>query len=256
MATKVISHAWKLKLPNAFLVDHSFSDGKTRDVTYDGPDKIYLQIGADGTELYGPITEDDIADGRPKPADVVQWFEVDCAANDTNTLICQLRGPVIDEKEEERGTGSVIHPGSPDVGSEYPRLSYSLPLMADDIYDVSSIKVSNPGTASAAVTIGAFTHKQKLNGPDLDKTWAHVRTHRNQVLEQSDGNIAEDMPTSMKDEWKAYRQKLRDFPKTMEDAGVHPNIADMMFPNPPGFTDPPDDPADDATEAEKWAPPG
>ena len=48
MATQIISKAWKLKLPNSFLVDHSFSDGKERDQTYDGPDKIYLQIGADG----------------------------------------------------------------------------------------------------------------------------------------------------------------------------------------------------------------
>ena len=40
MATKIISHSWKLKLPNDFLVDHSFSDAKERTTTYDGPDKI------------------------------------------------------------------------------------------------------------------------------------------------------------------------------------------------------------------------
>ena len=99
MATKIISHSWKLKLPNSFLVDHSFSDNKERDQTYDGPDKIYLQIGANGKELYGPLTEDDIADGRPKPADVVQWYEVDCARSNLHTLICQLRGPVVNEKD-------------------------------------------------------------------------------------------------------------------------------------------------------------
>ena len=57
MATKIISQGWQLPLPNSFLVDHSFSDGKQRDQTYDGPDKIYLQIGADGAEKYGPLTE-------------------------------------------------------------------------------------------------------------------------------------------------------------------------------------------------------
>ena len=153
MATKIISHSWKLKLPNDFLVDHSFSDAKERTTTYDGPDKIYLQLGSDGKEKYGPLTEDDIADGRPRPADVVEWFEVDCAANDTNTLICQLRGPVIDEKEEERGTGEVVHAGSPDVGSEYPRFSYATPLMADDIYNFESIKKN----ASNQLEISAFT---------------------------------------------------------------------------------------------------
>ena len=79
MATKIISQGWQLSLPNDFLTDHSFSDGKQRDQTYDGPDKIFLQINAEGKEVYGPLTEDDIADGRPKPLDVVQWYEVDCA---------------------------------------------------------------------------------------------------------------------------------------------------------------------------------
>ena len=56
MATKIISQGWQLALPNSFLVDHSFSDGKQRDQTYDGPDKIFLQIGADGKEKYGPLS--------------------------------------------------------------------------------------------------------------------------------------------------------------------------------------------------------
>ena len=147
MATKIISQGWQLSLPNSFLVDHSFSDGKQRDQTYDGPDKIYLQIGADGKEKYGPLTEDDIADGRPKPADVVQWYEVDCARSNLHTLICQLRGPVVNEKEEDRGAGSdVFHAGSPDLTSDgYDRFTYSSTLFPDDVYNYESITVANPG---------------------------------------------------------------------------------------------------------------
>lgn len=251
MATKIISHSWKLKLPNDFLVDHSFSDNKERTTTYDGPDKIYLQLGSDGKEKYGPLTEDDIADGRPRPADVVEWFEVDCAANDTNTLICQLRGPVIDEKEEERGTGEVVHAGSPDVGSEYPRFSYATPLMADDIYNFESIKKN----ASNQLEISAFTVKEKINGADIDLTWDNIRSIRNRNLEASDGSVATDMPTSMQDDWKAYRQKLRDFPKTMLDAGVHPNIAQNMFPQDPSYQEPGRDPEPNADGSQPWAPP-
>ena len=51
----------------------------------------------------------------------------------------------------------------------------------------------------------------------------------------SDGQIAEDMPDDMKTAWKTYRQQLRDLPAKMQAASVHPNIADMMFPNQPGF---------------------
>ena len=258
MATKIIEQGWQLSLPNDFLTDHSFSDGKYRDQTYDGPDKIYLQIGADGKELYGPLTEDDIADGRPKPADVVQWYEVDCARSNLHTLICQLRGPVVNEKEEDRGAGSdVYHAGSPDMTADgYDRFTYSSTLFPDDIYNFESITVANPGSAGPDdITISAFTPKEKMNGVDFDKTWDHVREHRNKVLANSDGMVAEDMPDALKTQWKTYRQQLRDLPTKMQAAGVHPNFADMMFPMEPNFTNPPDGPADETVTAESWKPP-
>ena len=59
----------------------------------------------------------------------------------------------------------------------------------------------------------------------------------------------------MKAAWKTYRQQLRDLPAKMQAANVHPNMADMMFPVEPGFTDPPRDPDESASDAEKWAPP-
>ena len=258
MATKIIEQGWQLSLPNDFLTDHSFSDGKYRDQTYDGPDKIYLQINAEGKEVYGPLTEDDIADGRPKPADVVQWYEVDCARSNLHTLICQLRGPVVNEKEEDRGAGSdVNHAGSPVVdGDIYPQFTYSSTLFPDDVYNFESITVANAGTAGPDdISISAFTPKEKMNGVDLDKTWDHVRTHRNNDLSNSDGQIAEDMPDALKQKWKDYRQQLRDLPSKMAAAGVHPNFADMMFPVEPEFTDPPAQPSGDASEAESWMPP-
>ena len=262
MATKIISQGWQLSLPNSFLVDHSFSDGKQRDQTYDGPDKIYLQIGADGKEKYGPLTEDDIADGRPKPADVVQWYEVDCARSNLHTLICQLRGPVIDEKEESRDVPLdqvVNHPGSPDMSADgYERFTYCATLFPDDIYDFESITVANPGSAGPDdISITAFTAKEKLNGADEDKTWDMVREHRNNELERSDSQIAEDMPDDMKTKLKTWRQQLRDLPAKMQAAGVEPNIADMMFPMNPLHVDPPTDPADggDASKTKAWMPP-
>ncbi len=258
MATKIISHDWKLDLPNSFLVDHSFSDGKQRDQTYDGPDKIYLQIGANGKELYGPLTEDDIADGRPKPADVVQWFEVDCARSDKHALICQLRGPVIDEKEESRDLSvDVAHPGSPDLSADgYKQFTYGSVLYPDDIWDFESITVSNPGSAGPDdITIGNYSVQQKLVGAEQDKTWDMVRAHRNVELESSDSLIAEDMPDDMKTKLKTWRQQLRDLPAKMQAANVHPNLADLMFPQNPLHVDPPADPDDTKTEAPAWKPP-
>ena len=151
MATN-ISVEYDLPLPNDYMVDHAFTDGKTRKSTYDGPDKIWLQIGADGTEKAGPLNEDDILDGRPMPADVVEWHEVDCA---TNPLICQLRGMPIDEKEEDY-TDSATCSITPAV-SGYPQCTYGTPLMPGDIYDRDSVKV-----VGGTVTIQPFTAIGKL----------------------------------------------------------------------------------------------
>lgn len=226
---KQISIEFDLPLPNNFLVNHSFSEGKTRKYTYHGPDKIYLQIGEDGTEKYGPITEDEIADGRPVPADVVEWFEVDCA---TDPLICQLRGPVVNELQEEP-TGEVVHPGSP-VIEGYPQYTYQTPLMPADVYNKFFVKVIN---GKAVPT--PFTTNQKLHDKDQPLTWNDIRKHRDQLLSNSDGQIAEDMPQSLKDDWVEYRQKLRDLPTVMENAGVSPDIAYHMFPDQPNINTPP-----------------
>ena len=138
----------------------------------------------------------------------------------------------------------------------YDRFTYSSTLFPDDIWNFESITVANPGSAGPDdITIQAFTPKEKLNGVDLDKTWEHVRAHRNNVLANSDGQIAEDMPDALKEKWKTYRQQLRDLPGKMQAAGVHPNFADLMFPIEPEFQDPPSQPDADATEAESWMPP-
>lgn len=215
-----ISVEFDLPLPNEFLVDHSFSEGKTRKYTYHGPDKIYLQIGEDGTEKYGPLTAEDIADGRPVPADVVEWFEVDCTEN---PLACQLRAPIVNDLQEDY-TNDAYHPGSPEVPG-YDRYSYSLPLMPADVFDKWNVKV-----VDGEIKLSVYTVSEKLHGKPEDLTWSDIRNHRDMMLGMSDGQIADDMPQSLKDEWMEYRQKLRDLPTVLEDAGIDPNIAYYMFP--------------------------
>ena len=84
-----------------------------------------------------------------------------------------------------------------------------------------------------------------------------VRGHRNRELANSDGKVTEDMPDALKTQWKTYRQQLRDLPAKMTAASVHPNVADMMFPQAPDYVDPPKDTADsDGSGTPAWAPPG
>jgi hypothetical protein len=218
-----ISIEYNLPLPNEFLVDHSFSEGKTRKAVYNGPDKIWLYIGDDGKENHGPVTAEELADGRPVPADAT-LFEVDCTKN---PLICQLRGPIIPEVAEDRSQDEVAHPGSP-VIEGYPQLTYDPYLLPQDIFNRRSLKIVN-----GVPKLEAFTAVQKLLDKDEALTWDDIRSHRNKLLANSDSQIAEDMPENIKAVWRIYRQKLRDLPAVMQAAGVEPSIAYYMFPNTP-----------------------
>lgn len=220
----MISITYNLPLPNEFLVDHSQSQGKNRTTTYDGPDKIYLYIGEDGTEKHGPVTAEDLADGRPLPADST-LFEVDCT---THPLICQLRGPIIPHVQEQRPNIEEPHPGSPKIPG-YPQYMLCPFLLPDDVYDRWSVKV-----VDGEPTIHAFTVEEKLFGSQKTLSWDDIRDHRDKMLRNSDSSLAEDMPESLKDQWKEYRQKLRDLPAVMQAHGVEPNIAYYMFPYAPG----------------------
>lgn len=226
MAVKIISVEFDLALPNEYMVDHSQSEGKTRKFTYHGPDKIYLQLGEDGTEKYGPLTADEIMDGRPMPADVVEWYEVDC---ETNPLVCQLRGPVVNELQEMYDETPYPHPNSPVLPGTSQMMVYGPPKPCD-IYDaLTGIKKEEDGSLS----VRKLSTLEAIHGDEHTITELDLKKQRNQLLSNSDGQVAPDMPTELIEEWKAYRQTLRDFPAVIEEAGIDPNVAFYMFPETP-----------------------
>lgn len=215
-----ISVPYKLPLPNDFLVDHSQSEGKTQDAVYHGPDKLYLQLNKDThREAYGPLTAEDLADGRPVPADCY-LYEVDCAEY---PLICQLRGPIVSELQEDYTT-EVIHPESPVIDG-YPQFAYQTPLKPEDIYDRFTVRVED-----GELKIDTFSVPQKLGDRSVNRTWDDVRAHRDNLLEESDGQIPVDAPESLQEEFRVYRQRLRELPAKMQENNVPPHIAYYMFP--------------------------
>ena len=218
-----ISITYDLPLPNEYLVDHSFSEGKTREATYNGPDKIYLHMNKEThKEMYGPLTIEDLSDGRPIPIDCY-LLEVDALEH---TLICQLRGPIVNELQEDF-TGSVPHPQSP-VIEGYPRYTYGVPLKPQDIFNRFSVRVEN-----GQLKIDAFTVPQRLADRNTLVDWIDLREKRDKELELSDGQVAPDMPQNVRDDFLAYRQLLRDFPAVMEANNVPAHIAYYMFPEHP-----------------------
>lgn len=218
-----IEMTYDLPLPNEYLVDHSFSEGKTREATYHGPDKLWLHIDKEtGVEKYGPLTAEDLADGRPVPADCY-LYELDCTKY---PLIAQLRAPVINELQEDF-TERVTHPESLLVEG-YPQYTYGIPLKPQDIFNKFSVRI-----VDNVPIISAFTISQRLFDKEQLLTWDEIRSKRDRELETSDGQVAIDMPDSLKEEFKTYRQLLRDLPSTLEAAGVPAHIAFFMFPEHP-----------------------
>jgi hypothetical protein len=228
----MISVDYEYNLPNDFLVDHSQSMGKKRQTTYDGPDKIYLIIDNEtGREHMGPITAEEKADGRPVPLGC-RYVEVDCAEN---PLLCQLRGPVIDEAEEDH-TGSQPHPLSPEIEG-YHRYTYQTPILPRNIYDNYAITVDENDN----ITIPIRTVVEAMYGNALTEfpDWTFVRKQRDKMLAAADGRISDDMPESLKQEWYTYRQLLRDMPAVMEENNVPAHIALLMMPEDPDSKLPP-----------------
>jgi hypothetical protein len=218
-----ISVSYDLPLPNDFLVDHSQSEGNTREATYHGPDRLYLQLDKDThVEKYGPLTAEDLADGRPIPVDCYV-YEVDCVEN---PLICHLRGPIVNELQDDY-TDEVVHPESP-VIEGYPQFTYQTPLKPEDVFNKFSVKL-----VDGVLTVDAFTVSEKLGDRPVNRTWDEVRAHRDRLLESSDGQIPIDAPESLVEEFRVYRQRLRDLPTIMQENNVPAHIAFYMFPEHP-----------------------
>ncbi len=210
-------------IPNELCVDHSFTDGNTRTATYDGPDKLFFIVNnTTGKEELGPVTEIEKNDGRPIPEDC-RYVEVDCI---TNPVLCQLRGPIIDEEEEDH-TGEATPTGVTDI-TGYAKFTYQTPILPYQYHDVEKVVFASDDS----YTIGIKEPRDTVMGLDIERdvTWADVRAKRDILLKNSDSEVVDDMPADLKNQWKDYRQRLRDWPNAMQTANIPPLFAYYMQP--------------------------
>jgi len=210
-------------IPNELCVDHSFTNGNTRTTTYDGPDKLFFIVDENGKEELGPVTEIEKNDGRPVP-DNCRWVEIDCI---DNPVLCQLRGPIIDEEEEDH-TGEATPSTGATTVSGYKPFTYQTPVLPYQFLDPLAIVFNADNT----YTIPVREPRDTVMGLDVhrDITWDDLRAKRDMLLKNSDSELQEDMPADLKNQWKDYRQRLRDWPTAMQNAGNSPLFAYYMEP--------------------------
>lgn len=91
-------------------------------------------------------------------------------------------------------------------------------------------KKVNPKDIEVPTPPPSVSHVWTNSGWKLDETrfFDFLRRERNFLLEDSDKYMLEDFPITLekKEEWKTYRQLLRDLPET-----INPN--NPVFPEPP-----------------------
>tara|TARA_Y100000385_G_C12960177_1_gene579423 strand:+ start:92 stop:820 length:729 start_codon:yes stop_codon:yes gene_type:complete len=219
----MIQFNYTYNIPNELCVDHTFTDGNTRTAQYDGPDKLFFIVNnATGREELGPVTEIEKNDGRPIPPDC-RYVEISAFEYPE---LCQLRGPIIDEMEEDH-TGSTIPTGCTHI-TGYAPFDYQTPVLPYQFLHDQLVTFDADGVP----TIPVQEARDYIMGTDIgrDITWDDVRAKRNQFLKNSDSEITDDMPTELRNQWLDYRQRLRDWPTVMQNAGNSPIFAYNMEP--------------------------
>lgn len=170
------------------------------------------------------------------PALPIDQYEVELDADAYPLHAAVIQGGIADAHYLEVNAGPADEP-NPTIRDPY-HLS--------EVYDMRSFHWDpslnsgaggwpTPRFASAAPGGGTAEDDDPMDSiDDLSFGWDRVRKVRNDMLAACDTRIAEDMPTALKDAWKAYRQKLRDLPVNWAGIGTATHL--IVWPADPDET--------------------
>lgn len=192
--------------------------GKTSTQVYDGPDHIIMWVNKDTgylEETHGPDEEPDC----PLPLHLRR--EILRADTTENTIkIGLLWGGLETPKVYEVAVGPVDQPNAitPD------------PSDLRQVYDEYALYTD-------------YKAPLQFLTQERDRSWEFFRQERDHRLYMSDSKLAEDMPEGLKQQWRDYRQKLRNLPEDWAgvpgifirfplapDEGPDPNFNDPHVP--------------------------
>lgn len=217
-----IEKSFTYPIPNEWR-STEFTAGKTGTWTYKGPRFLTFEIDKETGKESGWCIWEERDLERPTPINMVR-VTIDCTLNDENALICEIGNDCGDVCAVDFRTNrewKILH----QAPEGYNHTWCTDEVEPRDIYDEFSI------------TYDLETQKFNLpvkgweNEGQTDVTWDEVKQLRNKMLIDSDGNISEDMPEEIKQEWRTYRQRLRDLPAALAEFPAFQ--AGKMFPTPP-----------------------
>ena len=183
--------------------------------TYNGPANItawYKRDGDNGAKTTELVTAFDTADPQLRdPA--IDMYAVQLDASKYTLHAAAIWGGISTVRHIEVTAGP----------SDEPNPVIRDPYHMTEVFDMRSLHY-DPALNSGDGGWSTPKFANQCSGPDQadDNSfgWNWVRSARNDMLASCDGRIAEDMPTSVKDEWKTYRQKLRDLPVSWAGVGT------------------------------------
>lgn len=228
----LIRKEFTFAVPNEWYSD-DFSNGDTKTFVYEGPEYLTIEVDKETGEelawcLYTPEEWE-----RPTAQDAMR-ITVDCK---DNPMLCEI---VNDQGKDDdlhfydsRAFKTICKAPEGYVDVDVPT-----DFHVRDIYDEFNVKF-NFDTQEFDIPVRTWSSEE---GRDVEEiTWNHVRKLRNDMLAATDGILSDDMPQELQNEWRRYRQLLRDAPTALEPFG--PFFASMMLPEEPDTTN--DDLLDD-----------
>ena len=189
----IIEKSFTYAMPDDYLKETSDLN-KTGTWIYKGPDKIWVFVNKETLKLSGHY-KTELEDGEiyPTPLDEIKVF-VDC--NENPLLACLVGADEIkDYSDLEQHAETLLD------GSQYIRPLNPPP---DHTYEMVDIKYD--------VDTEEFVTPYPWKKPHV--TWDDIRIWRNGILFSVDHKTPDDMPESLKAEWEAYREALRNLPQT------------------------------------------
>jgi len=214
----------------------SFALGRKGTFTYEGPEYLTFNIDKTDGRENGWVMQYPEEYERIIGED--EWrVTVDCKQE---PLLCEIAN---DQGKEEDAQFYSDRPWKTLIEAPDGYDSYEVPdaFHPRDIYDEFNIRYDFDNDEfyvplRSWKTVGDF---------DPDKmTWRHFRLARNRKLQETDGQIDDDMPLEVKQKIYDYRKLLRDAPENL--AHLTPHDAYLVLPPPPDMNDTNDEELEEA----------